>query len=503
MTFRVGSGILRELRRRRAVASILGRSAHAGRALTYTAAVRAAKESLAVRLAFQALRLAPFALLIAAASSGGARAPQATSAPDWAEILRPPQGTWPPPQERVVWREELNAALGEAREGGRPLFVTLRCLPCKQCADFDRAVLEGGPLLDPLLARFVTVRLTRADDIDLRLLPIEGFQDLDLSWWGWCLSPQGHVYAVFGGRDEVSDSTRISPQALAGTLRRVLDHHSDPRRKGWDIDGPAPELSGKPRTPRDLEGWRSWSRRDASERGADGCLHCHDVAEIVRQPAIDAGTFDKARDLTPWPFPENAGLSLDRDDGLLVEAVRPGSPAERAGLRAGDSLAAVGDRRLFGQADFRGVLHRAPGGATRVRVHYLRGKELRSADLELDEGWRATDLSWRKSVAEGNFGAHPGFPWAHPASPADRRRLAIPLGSMALRPWFGKQRDSPAQLAGLTGDDVIVAVNGESPDVSGRAFMVWFRLHHDPGSTVTLTVRDPRGRQRDLRYEVR
>ena len=252
-----------------------------------------------MRLAIQASRLAPFVLLLAAVSAGGARALQEGSGPDWPEILGPPQGSWPPPQERVVWREDLAAALDEARESGRPLFVTLRCLPCKQCADFDRAVLEGGPLLDPLLARFVTVRLTRADDIDLRLLPIEGFQDLDLSWWGWCLSPEGMVYAVFGGRDEVSDSTRISPQALASTLRRVLDHHSDPRREAWNIDGPAPELSGKARTPSDLEGWRSWSRRDAAERGADGCLHCHEVAEILRQPAIDAGTFDKTHDLTP------------------------------------------------------------------------------------------------------------------------------------------------------------------------------------------------------------
>ncbi|HVS12164.1 MAG TPA: PDZ domain-containing protein [Planctomycetota bacterium] len=454
-----------------------------------------------MRLAIQASLLAPLALLLAAVSTGGAV--QEGSGPDWPEILGPPQGSWPPPQERVVWREDLAAALDEARESGRPLFVTLRCLPCRQCADFDRAVLEGGPLLDPLLARFVTVRLTRADDIDLRLLPIEGFQDLDLSWWGWCLSPEGRVYAVFGGRDEVSDSTRISPRALAATLRRVLDHHSDPRRKGWNVDGPAPELAGKARTPRDLEGWRSWSRRDAAARGADGCLHCHEVAEVLRQPAIDAGTFDKGRDLTPWPFPENVGLSLARDDGLLVERVQPGSPAERAGLRAGDSLAAAGERRLFGQADFRGVLHRSPSGPTHVHVLYRRGTELRSGDLDLAEGWRATDLSWRKSIAEGNFGAHPGFPWAHPASPADRRRLAIPVGSMALRPWFGKQRDTPAQLAGLTAGDVIVAVNGHSPDVSGRAFMVWFRLHHDPGSTVTLLARDPRGRERELRYEVR
>ena len=83
--------------------------------------------------------------------------------PPWKEILGPPQGKVPKSAiTTVTWRTDLAGAMAEARQKNRPLFVTFRCLPCKQCADFDKEVLEGGPGLDPLLTQFITVRLTDA-----------------------------------------------------------------------------------------------------------------------------------------------------------------------------------------------------------------------------------------------------------------------------------------------------------------------------------------------------
>src|SRR4051812_49227167 len=175
--------------------------------------------------------------------------------PDWNAILTSGPANLPAPQEKVIWRSDLKASLLEAQSTGRPLFVTLRCLPCKQCSAFDKDVLEGGGELDPMLKQFVTVRLIDANAADLRLLPVEGFQDMDLSWWGYFLSPQGEVYGSFGGRDEVSDETRISKAALVNVLKRVLDHHYASQRKEWHIDGPAPVLIGEPLTARQLPGY--------------------------------------------------------------------------------------------------------------------------------------------------------------------------------------------------------------------------------------------------------
>src|SRR4051812_2620922 len=190
--------------------------------------------------------------------------PVARAAPDWKEILSPSPAKLTTPLPDIIWRTDLQKALAESVQTNRPLFVTLRCLPCKQCSAFDKDVLEGGPLLAPLLSQFITVRLTDAKAIDFRLLPAQTYQDLDISWWGYFLSPQGRVYAIFGGKDHISDATRISPEALASTMKRVLAHHYDPRRENWNIGGSAPDMSGEPRNVTSLPGFANWSRHSGA-----------------------------------------------------------------------------------------------------------------------------------------------------------------------------------------------------------------------------------------------
>jgi hypothetical protein len=391
----------------------------------------------------------------------------------------------------------LELAFQRARSEHRPLFVVFRCLPCKQCSDFDRDVLEGGPELDPLLREFVTVRLTDVRNVDLRLFPMEDFQDFDLSWWGRFLSPEGEVYGVFGGRDHVSDSTRISVPALTATLGRVLAHHRDPARGSKPVD-----RTGPPRTPPDLPGFGSWARAGAPE-AREGCLHCHQVAEILRQPAIDAGTFDKRKDLSMWPLPESAGIELERDHGLRVAAVQPGSSAARADLRPGDILDSADGRRLFSQADFRGVLHRGPSGRGEIELSWHRGGQVHDSRLHLEEGWRSrwdsSEIAWRMSVSQGNIGGNPGF-WPLRAREDLARKLALPPGRLAVQPYYGKAKDVPARKAGLEEDLVVTAVNGQSPDLHGREFLTWFRLAFNPGDPVTFTVRDHRGREREIAH---
>ena len=413
----------------------------------------------------------------------------------WTEILGQPQGSWPEPLPELEWRAGLRDALDEARETGRPLLIIARCVPCKQCATIDRQVLEGGPELTPLLLRFVTVRLTDATELDLDLLPVDGFQDLDVSWWVWFLSPEGRVYGVFGGRDEVSDATRVSKAALVQTLRRVLDHHADPRRVGWDVDGSLPTVDDEPRSARELPAHDAWFERSPDAWGQN-CMHCHQVAEILRQPAIDDGTFDKRKDLFVWPYPENVGLRVDRDHGLLVDEVTTGSPAAEAGLRVGDELAMAAGRRLFGQTDLRAALHRAARPAETIELAWTRGGELHDGKLVLGADWRETVLDWRMSVSQGNVGASPGF------FPLPGPRQAVGAEHMAVSPFFGRrQATSPAFGAGLRPGHVIVAVDGESPNLASRPFLTWFRMQHEPGDDVELTVLEGELR-RTIRYRV-
>src|SRR5687768_1899734 len=92
----------------------------------------------------------------------------ASAEPRWEEVLGPSQGTIPvsraalvegvkvvtfqkaTAESRVKWEGDLGKALEVAKAEGRPVFVTMRCLPCRSCSDFDKDVLEGGADLDPL-----------------------------------------------------------------------------------------------------------------------------------------------------------------------------------------------------------------------------------------------------------------------------------------------------------------------------------------------------------------
>lgn len=453
-------------------------------------------------------------ILLAAMPSLGAE-----KAMPWNEVLGPSQGKLPPPRDaleeavqlpsfrtvnastRIKWETDLGIALKTAQQEGRPLFVTFRCLPCKNCSEFDKTVLEGGPDLDPLFRQFVTVRLTSTSDIDLGMLPMAGFQDLDVSWWSWFLSPDGKVYAIYGGRDVSGDTTRTSKASLIATMQRVLAHHYDPRREGWNIDGSTPQPSPKPNTPKDLPGYESWlnvrNHREMVQK--HGCIHCHQVAEIMRQDSMDRGAFNKHRDLDLWPLPENLGIVVDRDDGLKVGRVEGGSVGATAGIKPGDVLAAAGGRKLFGQADLRGVLHRLPSDAKSLEVHWLRNGAVMNATLALPAGWKATNFEWRPSVAESNVGASPGF-W--PTDGANQReKLGIPRDKMAVRPQVFSGKQPAAYKAGVKPQDIIVAINGESPPIFGRAWMIHYRLKFEPGDEVTLTVVGPDGTKRDVTYK--
>jgi len=394
--------------------------------------------------------------------------------------------------DKLVWRTDIKKSLSEAQTTNRPIFVTFRCLPCKQCASFDKSVLDGGPALSPLLRQFITVRLTDAAQLNTALFPFEGYQDLDLSWWGYLLSPQGQIYGIFGGKDHISDQTRISVKALQNTLSRVLKHHYQTDRKKWNVDGPLPNLS-KGKTPKDYPMFDKW-KNDNPWIAKQTCIHCHQVNDIVRFAPIKLGKFDKKKDLDMWPLPENTGIIVDRDHGLKVKSLIQGRPVKHS-LKLGDELLAAGNRLLFSQADYRGVLHRFKDKGT-LPLWIKRNEQVIKTSMTLGDNWKQAlkveHLYWRKSVYDGPISSGPGFfPLRGPKSGK---------GSMSVKPFMGKNaKDRPAYKAGVRPNHIIVAVNGESPDYYGRSFMGWFKLKFSPGETITYTVLE-RGKRKDIKY---
>lgn len=406
----------------------------------------------------------------------------------WREILGGPQGVVPPdPGGKVVWGSDFNKALALAKSTKRPILVTWRCLPCKQCAEFDKDVLEGSPSLNPLLRRFITVRLTDAAFLDERYFPYKTHQDLDLSWWAYFLSSEGEYYGVFGGKDHVSDSTRISEAALVKSMGRVLAHHYDPRRKRWDVDLPVGFASRAKSGPKDSKGYRLLGkiRPELSKpfQIYGSCVHCHEVGDMLNMEALDAGTFSLEQFTGQWPLPENIGIFLDRDNGLLVKKVAVGSPASLAGISAGDELAMADGMRLYSQADFRGVLHRSSHGEDSIQLAWARGGQAMSGNVRVRPGWRKTENFWRKTVYDGVYGPGMGF---FPL----KGQLAGKGQGLSIKPWMGpKPADRPVYKTGLRPHMEIISINGMNKDTETRKLIAWFRLNHKPGQTVTYTIR--------------
>lgn len=153
--------------------------------------------------------------------------------------------------------------------------------------------------------------------------------------------------------------------------------------------------------------------------------------------------------------------------GLRIESVREGSPAAKAGLRAGDRLQSVNGidlraaRADAGEEDYAGVLNRrlqravqatAAGEAVTLRV--LSGgasREVRVVPMKASEFEGAGAMSWTA---------------AGPA--ADRAMLGLTVvGTGSPRDTLGVfvqsvLRDGPAEKAGVVEGDRIAAINGIS-----------------------------------------
>jgi hypothetical protein len=292
---------------------------------------------------------------------------------------------------------------------------------------------------------------------------------------------------VFGGKDHVSDSTRISEAALVTSLSRVLQHHYDPRRKTWDIDGPAPDPLAEKAGPMGSRGYqlllglRPGMGKPHPQLGA--CVHCHQVGDMQTVEALDAGTFHPDQLLQKWPLPENVGIELDRDDGLLVTAVSPGGAASKAGVKPGDRLGMANGVRLFGQADFRGVLHRADPGNETIALGWIRGGGVMTGELAVAPGWRVTENSWRKTVYDGVFGPGMGFFPLNGPNTGKGKGLSI-------KPWMGQPpTDRPIYQTGLRPDMEIVAIDEMTEDMETRQLIAWFRFHYKVGDEVTYRVK--------------
>lgn len=138
------------------------------------------------------------------------------------------------------------------------------------------------------------------------------------------------------------------------------------------------------------------------------------------------------------------------DRGLRVRGVTPGGPAEQAGLREGDILVALGNRRVASEDELSGALREAPI-AEAVRLRIVRGGSVFNVPVEMTRTGEPAPAAREPADLERELGIE--------ASWADEEALGGPglwESGVLVESVAG---GSVGERMGLQRGDVIVALN--------------------------------------------
>jgi hypothetical protein len=315
------------------------------------------------------------------------------------------------------------------------------------------------------------VRIQSMNGVNINLFQFER----DLTWMAFFMDAQDQFYARYGGREDNSPESHLTQASLIRTMREVLALHRAGRPQTSRYEPrPAPA-----RFPEEIPTMTALM----APRKENRCIHCHDVKVAELKHLQQLGRF--SRDLVfTYPAPSALGLELDPDTQNRVRAVNGLSSADRAGLRAGDTILSADGQRILTFGDLSRVLELSPAQGTLPLEIEREGKTLRLT-IELSGGWRRTqDPSWRESLHVA--GPNSGF-WGGKLLAEERRKLGLPEDKMAVRVTF-IWGDFTRQ-AGLLKDDIVVKFDGMLRDMTINQLHAHLNLNRNYGDTIPLTVR--------------
>jgi hypothetical protein len=271
------------------------------------------------------------------------------------------------------------------------------------------------------------------------------------------------VYARYGGRDSNDADNRQSLEGLRYTMKSVAAMHGRQKKQF------APKVEGAPVYIREISA------------GGGKCLHCHQVRERLDRKLIADG--DWSRNLVyRYPLPENLGFRLEVKRGNVVEKITPGSPAEKAGLKKGDVVKRLGNVPIHSFGDATYALDKALAAGA-LNVSWMRDKQVMTASIELPNGWRKTDISWRRSLRR----LIPSAPFnGDDLAAAERKQLGLTQTQLAFRQ--NDRLPTRAKDAGFRSGDIIIGVDDRKLDLSVTDFFFYVRREYLVGDTIHLAV---------------
>src|SRR5262249_6853211 len=147
-----------------------------------------------------------------------------------------------------------------------------------------------------------------------------------------------------------------------------------------------------------------------------------------------------------------------------------------------DRITRVGDVATVSFADVQYGLQIAPASGS-IEIAWERAGRVETARLELANGWRRTDVSWRWSLR----GLDPQ-PWVRGSDiPLEEKRtLGLDPKRLALR--RGAFVAPVAHNAGIQTGDIIIGVDGKPLEMNARQFAAYVRLTYRVDDRVIYNV---------------
>lgn len=289
--------------------------------------------------------------------------------------------------------------------------------------------------------------------------------DYDMQWQALFLAPGGEVLGRFGGRDADTPGKYHTLPGLRHSLNAALTQFKAMK-----------SASIAERKPMRAEDYPA-----AEKRADNACIHCHHVYEF-RRDLLQREKRWSVDEVWVYPEPENLGLSLDPDQGDRVVSVAPNSVVAKFGIAAKDVLKTVNDWPVASVADVQYALHKAPKFGA-ITLEWRHGNDAKKGVVNLSDGWRKTDVSWRWSLK--SMSPNPSIV-GDDLDPDGRKGLGLNVKQLAYRHM--NFLTPAARAAGLQTADVIVGVNDKDLTMTARQFEAYIRLNHRVGEEITLNV---------------
>ncbi len=177
---------------------------------------------------------------------------------------------------------------------------------------------------------------------------------------------------------------------------------------------------------------------------------------------------------------------IDAGRGVLVAAVEPGSPADRAGIARGDIILEAAGQPVDSPEQLKAAIDAKKAGDT-IALKVRHGDAVRAMKVELaDQDGRPVlgvlpvpSMGSRQGPGRGGE----PFEWRWQGGQGARVATVAPA--------------SPAAQAGLSPNDVILSVDGKA--VGGGDSLSELIAAYKPGDAVTLSVQSPGKEPRDVR----